>query len=368
MWLIIFGVSILAALAGAVYLSRKIESTGIFSQVSNKMYVTMLSVAATVLILFVITKIFDVTNMIIIVMHIAVFLLLGDLARFLIKKFSSSEASPRMIDLVAVLLCFIYLCIGWVLMHGMWETDYTLATGKKAGHIRVAHIADSHVGCGFNGEGFGERLEKIQAAEPDILVITGDFVDDDTSKEDMLAACAALGRFNTKYGIYFCFGNHDAGYYSNERRGYGIEELTAELERNGVTVLQDESVLIDDRFYVIGRRDAGYGTSDRIAAGDLVKDIDKDKYMIVLDHQPTDYDAEEAAGVDLVLSGHTHGGQIFPLEFVQPLVSQNDNVRGLDRRGNTDFIVTDGISDWAIKFRTGCKSEYNIIDIDGPAS
>ena len=365
MWLIIFGVSIIAAGAGAIYLSRKIERTGLFSGLSNKMYVTFLSVAATALILFILTRIFDVTNMIIIVMHVAVFLLLGDLAGFIIRRSSSANIDPRLIDLTALILCFIYLCIGWFLMHGMWETDYSLATDKDTGKIHMAHIADSHIGSGFDGEGFAQRLDQIQEKEPDVLVITGDFVDDDTTKEDMVTACSALARFKTKYGIYYCFGNHDAGYYANERRGYGAKELIAELEKNGVTVLQDESVLIDDRFYVIGRRDSGYATADRLAIADLIKDLDKSKYMIVLDHQPTDYDAEEAAGVDLVLSGHTHGGQIFPLEYIQPIVSQNDNVRGLIRRGNTDFIVTDGISDWAIKFRTGCRSEFNIIDVDG---
>ena len=352
MWLAIFAFSIALGIASILYLAHKIGKCGL-----------LIALAAAVVCILV----FDVTNTIVIVIHFTVFLLLGDLVSLVVKTASHKDIF-RASAVVSAVLCVIYLVIGWILMHGLWETDYLVGTRKEVGGLKIAQIADSHVGCGFSGKGFGSRLEKIAAGNPDILVITGDFVDDDTSKEDMLAACAALGIFNTKYGIYFCFGNHDAGYYSNERRGYGIEELTAELERNGVTVLQDESVLIDDRFYVIGRRDAGYGTSDRITAGDLVKDIDKDKYMIVLDHQPTDYDAEEAAGVDLVLSGHTHGGQIFPLEFVQPLVSQNDNVRGLDRRGNTDFIVTDGISDWAIKFRTGCKSEYNIIDIDGPAS
>ena len=367
MWLIIFGVSIIAAIAGAIYLSRKIERTGIFAGISNKMYVSFLSVLATVAVLFILFRIFDVTNTIIIVMHVAVFLLLGDLAGLIIRKSSSANIDPRLIDLTALILCFIYLCIGWYLMHGMWETDYTLTTAKDTGKIRIAHIADSHIGCGFDGEGFAQRLDQIQEKQPDVLVITGDFVDDDTKKEDMVRACEALGKFKTKYGIYYSFGNHDAGYYANERRGYGKDELTAELEKNGVTVLEDESVLIDDRFYIIGRRDSGYGTSDRKPADALIADLDKSKYMVVLDHQPTDYDAEEAAGVDLVLSGHTHGGQIFPLEYIQPIVSQNDNVRGYKRRGNTDFIVTDGISDWAIKFRTGCRSEFNIIDVDGTA-
>ena len=104
----------------------------------------------------------------------------------------------------------------------------------------------------------------------------------------------------------------------------------------------------------------------RASISDLTKNLDKDKYTIVLDHQPSDYDAEAAASVDLVLSGHTHGGQMIPMvQLMRWFHIGEDNVYGLERRGNTDFIVTSGISDWAMKFKTGTRSEYVIIDIQG---
>ena len=71
--------------------------------------------------------------------------------------------------------------------------------------------------------------------------------------------------------------------------------------------------------------------------------------------------------MDLVLSGHTHGGQLFPLMTIENLtkMTPDDHVYGYEQRENTNFIVTSGISDWAIKFKTGCKSEYLMIDIEG---
>lgn len=363
MWLIIFAVSIALGVAAAVYLAGKVEKTGIFSRVSSANLVKVLSILSVVVIAVILCLILDVTNTIIIAVHLAVFMLLGDLVAHIVSFYYKGTLRKGVFDLAALALCVIYLCIGWILMHGLWETDYSLSTDKAVGTIKIAQIADSHVGTGFSGKGFGEKLAEIQKTQPDLLVITGDFVDDSTMRDDMTDACAALGDFKTKYGIFFCFGNHDRGYYSNERRGYSGDDLVAELEKNGVTVLEDESVLIDDRFYIIGRKDAGFGGSDRLSAEELISGLNKDKYMVVLDHQPTDYDAEAAAGMDLVLSGHTHGGQIFPLEYIQPLISENDNVRGHERRGSTDFIVTDGISDWAIKFKTGCRSEYNIISV-----
>ena len=98
---------------------------------------------------------------------------------------------------------------------------------------------------------------------------------------------------------------------------------------------------------------------------ELVSGLDSDKYTIVLDHQPHDYSAQTAAGVDLVLSGHTHGGQLFPVNYMGEWTKENEKTYGLATRQNTNFIVTSGISDWAIKFKTGCKSEYVVIDVLG---
>ena len=364
MWIAIFGFSILAGIAAALYLAGKIEKTGIFSFINNAAVRKVSAVLSVVIVGIILWKTLNMTNTIVVAVHVAVFMLLGDLIGLIIRKGFGAGVSPRIVDLCAIGACIVYLIIGWILMHGMWETDYSVSTDKNIGQLRIAQIADSHIGAGFNGEGFAKRLAKIQETDPDILVITGDFVDDDSMKQDMLDACEALSKFKTKYGVYYCLGNHDMGYYDSSHRGYTGDELIAELEKAGVVVLRDESVLVDDRFYVIGRLDADYGRASRLDTSELIKDLDKNKYMIVLDHQPTDYDGEAAAGVDLVLSGHTHGGQLWPLEYIQPIVSENNNVRGYERRDSTDFIVTDGISDWAVKFKTGCKSEFNIIDIN----
>ena len=363
MWIIIFAVAMLSGLAAAVYMAHKVERTGIFDRFTGKAPRLLLAVLVVAAVVALLCCLFDVTNTIVIVIHLAFFLLMGDLVYVVTVKSFGKEVRPQLFDLAALIFCFIYMCIGWYLMHGLWETDYSLTTKKNVQTLRIAQIADSHVGTGFDGKGFGERLERIQQTAPDILVITGDFVDDDTQRSDMEDACAALGDFDAPYGKYFCFGNHDRGYYANERRGYSGDDLIKELEKNGVRVLQDESVLLDNGYYVIGRCDAGYGGSSRMSAQELAEGLDRSRYMIVLDHQPVDYEAEAEAGFDLVLSGHTHGGQLWPLEYVQPLLSENDRVRGHERQKDTDFIVTDGISDWAVKFKTGCRSEFNIIDV-----
>ena len=128
-------------------------------------------------------------------------------------------------------------------------------------------------------------------------------------------------------------------------------------------VMLDDAELVADTFYVIGRRDKS--VKERLSMEELVKPLDPKKYKIVLDHQPNDYDAEAAAKVDLVLSGHTHGGQLIPINRIGELIGANDRTYGMEQRDSTTFIVTSGISDWAIDFKTGTKSEYVVISIAG---
>ena len=187
--------------------------------------------------------------------------------------------------------------------------------------------------------------------------------DDDTSREDMIGACSALGKLETKYGVFFVYGNHDRGYYSEEAKGWKNSEFRKCLAESGVTVLEDESYLVDERFYIVGRRDRSFGVRD--SAEDLMRDLDTDKYVIMLDHQPYDFDAEAEAGADLVLCGHTHGGQFIPINHVGEWMGENCLRYGHERRQNTDFIVSSGISNWSFKFKTGCFSEYCVIDIKG---
>lgn len=319
-----------------------------------------------VLIFAVIAFLLKPVNAVIVVFYLTLFSLLSDLLVWLYQKiirhrFKHDWAFPS-----AILLTFLSLLLGWYNAHHVWQTDYTLTTNKKVPNLKVALIADSHINTTFDGDGFEGHLQKIQEQNPDIVIVAGDFVDDDTTRTDMIKSVQALGKIKTTKGIYFVFGNHDKGYYGAERRGFNVGDLMNELNKNNIHVLRDEVVLIDNAVYLIGRRDQsetheGYGS--RKSMQDLIKDLDKSKYMLVIDHQPTDYQNQIQSGVDLVLSGHTHGGQLFPFNYVSQWLKINDKTYGYERRGETDFIVTSGISDWAIRFKTGTQSEYVIITL-----
>ena len=310
-------------------------------------------------------------NLVIVLLHMAFFLLLGAAAARFCRRQGKKGLPPCLFSGAALAAAVLYLGYGWYSAHHVVETRYTIETDKMAGRLRLVLLADSHVGATFDSDGFEAQMERISALSPDAVLLAGDFVDDDTSKDNMTASARALGALKTKYGVYYVYGNHDKGYRPPSYRGYSGEDLAAELVKNGVHVLEDETVLVDGRFYIAGRADLSeeerYGKK-RAAAADLLARKDPSKLTILMDHQPRDYAGEAGTGADLVVSGHTHGGQIIPLTWLMERgVGGNDKTYGHERRNGTDFIVTSGISDWAIKFKTGCKAEYVVIDIVGTA-
>lgn len=370
-WFVSLAIAVVALAAGIYYLARRVHSCPPIAALSHRSRVGgwAASFAVVLLAAVILTLLLDTVNTAVVLLHLIFFLLVSSLVGRLIIRLHSGAARFHLSGVIALVITAAYFAAGAVSAYNVQRTAYSVSTHKEVGSLRVAMFADSHVGTTFGGKGFAKCMEELQAQQPDIILIVGDFVDESTTRENMVEACRALGKLEVPYGVWFVFGNHDKGLYGTSR-GYDGDDLVRELEANSVHVLQDESVLIDDRFYLVGRKDASEqeeSRGGRADISDLTASLDPDKYSIVLDHQPHDYAAEAEADADLVLSGHTHGGQLIPLGFLMDKLhlGGTDSVYGYTRRENTDFIVTSGISDWAIKFKTGCISEYVIIDITG---
>ena len=368
MWIVIMWAVIALVIAALAYLGIKVPALLNAESIKNisKFEQFSIGLLLTLGVTGILAVCIDFINAVVCVLYLAMIWAVSDLAFWLLEKFANVHFAHNYIGWIALSVTIVALVIGWHLDHKVWQTDYELTTSKNVPNLKVAMFADSHLGTTFDANGFAEHLKKIQAENPDIVVIVGDYVDDGTSKEEMIKATRILGQMQTKYGVYFVAGNHDKGYYGAQYRGFSEQELLDELQKNGIKVLRDESVLLADAFYIIGRRDfsvvkeqGGY----RSSMSELTKDLDKSKYMIVLDHQPTDFTNQAKSEVDLVLCGHTHGGQLFPFNQVGKWIKANDLVYGYEKRAKTDFIVTSGISDWAIKFKTGTKSEFVIINL-----
>ena len=361
MWWIFMTVLVLLAIGSAWYLTAHFHRFPFVEKLGRRRPVLAWTLSFLPVGLISCFSFINITAMIVVVLHFILIWMLCDLVAFFVRKIFRRTFSYTVCGLTAIALTVIYLSVGWYMAHHVFQTSYSLESEKDLGRdrLRVVEIADAHLGITLDGEGFAAQMARIQALQPDLVVIAGDFVDDDTPTEDMTAACAALGDLETTYGVYFVFGNHDEGYFNY--RKFSSQKLREVLTENRVVILEDESVLVSDNVYLIGRKDRS--SQDRMDMERLTAELDQSKYMILLDHQPNDYDSEAAAGVDLVLSGHTHGGHIFPAGLIGLAMKANDRVYGTERRDGTDFVVTSGISGWAIPFKTGTFSEFVVIDI-----
>ncbi len=361
-WGLVMGALALVVGAGLIFLATRFMKFGFVDRLcrGRKLFKFLAGLGMVAAVTAVSYFTMGYMNAAIVVVHLVLFFVLCELGFFIARKIRRRAFSHYWAGTLAVVLTVLYLGIGAYLAHSMVETRYSLTTDKLSAPLRIAMIADSHTGAIFDGEGFASRMEVLQQSEPDLVIVAGDFVDDDTTREDMLRCCEALGSLQTKYGVFYSYGNHDRGYFNY--RNFSGDELIQNLAANGVHVLSDEVELVDGSFYIIGRRDKSM--APRASMTELTEGLDASKYMIVLDHQPADYAAQTAAGVDLVLSGHTHGGQLLILNWIMELMGQNDMLYGLRHTGNTDFIVTSGIADWNIKFKTCCRSEYVVVDVE----
>ncbi len=259
--------------------------------------------------------------------------------------------------------CFLYLLAGYVNADLVRRTEYAFETTKAIpdGSLRIAQISDAHLGTALNSRELKSVLERIGRENVDFLVVTGDLVDENTSRKEMQKACEAFAAAKYIPKIIYVAGNHEAA----EDGDVTEAELFEALEESGVLVLRDQVATVRG-CQIVGRMDA---SESRQNISQLMKEVDPSNYIVVLDHQPNDFDREAAAGVDLVLCGHMHGGYVLPLGLVGPLFSgmfqDADRIAGTETRGSTNFVVSTGAGQWGCSFKTGTRSEYVIIDICG---
>ena len=160
-----------------------------------------------------------------------------------------------------------------------------------------------------------------------------------------------FSNIKSKYGTFATLGNHDV--LTKEE-----DTIVDILKENSITVLRDESVLINDDFYIIGRDDITvnrYGKEDRATLEGLTKDLDSSKPLIVIDHNPQYINESLNANIDLQLSGHTHKGQILPGNLVTNKIFEVDY--GYLKKDNLNVIVSSGYGTWGPPLRLGSRSE-----------
>ena len=248
-------------------------------------------------------------------------------------------------------------------------TKYDISIDKKAGNLdslNVVLIADLHLGYNIGCRHMEKMVEKINAQNPDLVVVAGDIFDNEyeaLENPDRLAAI--LRGIQSKYGVYACYGNHDiqekilAGFtFGGKEKKESSVKMDKFLEKAGITLLRDEYTLIDNSFYLYGRPDyerPGRGIDERKSPQEITADMDLSLPVLVIDHEPRELQELADAGVDADLCGHTHDGQLFPGNLTIKLMWEN--ACGYLKKDNMHSIVTSGVGLFGPNMRVGTKSE-----------
>lgn len=251
-------------------------------------------------------------------------------------------------------LVFITLLLGNIKYHNKERVELNIQFEKMNSTdppLKIVAISDLHLGYNIKNEEFSEWIELINKENPDIVLIAGDMIDNSVRPVRDMQTDRLFKTIQSKYGIYACLGNHE--YIS------GIQGGEAFLKDAGVQILKDQSVLINDQFYIVGRDDRM--NQNRMDLNDLLDTLDRSKPIILLDHQPYELEVTERNGIDLQISGHTHDGQIWPISWITRSIYEISH--GYLKKGNSNIYVSSGIGLWGGKFRVGTQSEYVVINL-----
>ena len=252
-----------------------------------------------------------------------------------------------------------------VLGYGAWnmdhivETEYTVVSDKLQSDYEVVLITYTLYGTIQNPDVLKEKINEINAVQPDLVILGGDIVEEGTSKDDMREVFSLLGDLKSTYGTFYVYGNHDRQYYMEDRT-YSDDELAQSLEENGITALSDQWVNLGDDLVLAGREDAER-PEGRDSLEKLLEGADRSRFLIVADHQPLEAEENAAQGVDLEVSGHTHAGQMFPVGYISELSGTRNY--GEYQEDSCRIIVSSGAAGVGFPLRTQERCEYVVIHL-----
>lgn len=286
---------------------------------------------------------------------------LADLTGFVMKLLpGTSEIQVsgwqqiRLIVFVAVVILVIALIVfGWLNTRRIKTRKIEIPLNKSAGSLKSLHLAvasDIHLGHVIGRKFLKKLVNNINRLEPDLVLFPGDIVDEDLKPVIEKNLGKIFMDLNPRYGVFAVTGNHEY---------IGGAQLAVEhLSKFGIRYLRDETVKISESFYLCGREDVSIQTfagKKRKPLKELIRDADLQLPLIVMDHQPVALSEAAENRVDFLLCGHTHHGQIWPLNAITSRVFKVS--RGYARIGSTHVYVSSGAGTWGPRTRIGTRPE-----------
>ncbi|HRW84387.1 MAG TPA: metallophosphoesterase [Bacteroidales bacterium] len=238
-------------------------------------------------------------------------------------------------------------------------TEYNVTIGKKTDgvdHLRIVAVSDIHLGSIIRKRSIRKLSAMMHELKPEAVFLLGDIVDGEIGpvlRGDLLKYFDPPESVD---GLFAITGNHEF---------IGKAERTIPyIESHGIRVLKDEMEVLPGGIQLFGRLDRDsrwHNSAERLTLEEIMKNADRSRPLIVLDHQPVKLEEAEKAGVDLQLSGHTHNGQFWPLNLITKRMYEVSY--GYLRKGNSQFIVSSGFGLWGPRVRSGSRPEVLLINV-----
>jgi predicted MPP superfamily phosphohydrolase len=223
-------------------------------------------------------------------------------------------------------------------------------------NLRIVLATDIHLGTIIGPKRVSRIINLINKQNPDLVLLAGDIVDEDLAPVIKQNLGKILGSIKAPLGVIGATGNHE---YIG-----GVDQATAYLSKHGITMLRDTAIAINDRLWVIGRNDIEsnrFGDLKRASLSQIMQQIPDEAFTIVLDHQPKAYTEAQENGVDLILSGHTHHGQMWPLNYITSAMFPLS--WGYKKFDEMHAYVSSGVGSWGPPVRIGNVPEVVVIEL-----
>ena len=294
----------------------------------------------------------------------------------MIVKRRNRKIRPAFLFFPVVIIPAVITVYGMIHAQDIHINHYSVTIDKEAGDLdemKIVLIGDLHISVNSRPSTIRRMVEKINAEEPDLVVVSGDiFTSSYGGMRTPEVYAGILRDIRAEEGVYAVYGNHDVE--ETLFGGFPVTPIsmafrTKEMEQffadAGFHVLYDECVTVGDgNILLAGRADgekAGDGSAVRLSPSALLDGADRDMPCIVLQHEPVEFQALKEAGADLALCGHTHNGQIFPGNLMVPFF--NENAYGYKKVSGLDTIVTSGIGYYGPPMRVGTDAEIVILHL-----
>lgn len=272
-----------------------------------------------------------------------------------IKKTERKFAVSRVLSLVLGILFFVYGTVNMQTVRPNYHTYYSDLLKTKH---KFVFISDMHVGSAQPFSVTKKTIADIQSQKPDFIILGGDITDDYTTKEEMEETYCLFGK--TGIPVYYIFGNHEVVQHPEYMKNgieYTEKDLVQTLNYNGIKVLVDEHDDIAPDLVLFGRQD---DASELRKTNEELENLPVKKFVLVADHQPVKPDENIQAGADLIVAGHTHAGQFFPLKWLYAVIGK---VEGDYKIGDVTMNISSGASGWRVPFRTDSHCHYEVITL-----